>query len=95
MNIAICHRSSEAAGILGLQGSAVDLVVYKGKKQVVVLARTDFPPERLLDVKGIRKADAGFHPSRLPAYLFRGATTDGVSRKLQRHFPPPMAKAGE
>lgn len=90
MNIAICTRSSEAADVLNLPGSMIDLVLYQGERQVVILTRLDFIPQKLLMVRGVWKARLGFHPSHLPAYLIRGHTPQEVSRKLQRHFAAPM-----
>jgi len=89
MNVVICRGSNEAAGeilkLARLPESRIDLALYRGKKQVVILTRMDFPPEKLRGIKGIRKARAGFHPSRLPAYLFHGSKLT-VVEKLQKHF---------
>ena len=89
MNISICRRSNEAAGKIlrpvRLPGSRVDLAIYKGKGQVVVLTRADFPPEKFRGIKGIRKARPNFHQSHLPAYVLRGSKLDAVE-KLKTHF---------
>lgn len=98
MNIAVCKKSTEAAGILGLPDSSIDLVIYQGKGQVVILTRFDVIPQKLLAVPGVWKAQPGFHPSHFPAYLIRGHTPQEVSQKLQKHFAALMmttATAGE
>ena len=89
MNVSVCRRSSEAAGEIlkatGLPGSRVDLALYRGKNQIVVLTRADLPPAKLKGIKGIRKARTGFHPSHLPAYIFHGSKL-AVVEKLKTHF---------
>lgn len=89
VTMSVCRRSIDAAGEIlrpvRFPGSEVDLALYRGKKQIVVLTRPDFPPEELKGIRGIRKARPNFHPSHLPAYLFHGSKL-AVVEKLQKHF---------